>query len=156
MDATTNLERRLTQIGIYPAVDPLASTSTALTPEIVGKEHYEVATQVQHVLQRYHELQDIISILGMDELSDEEKTIVARARRIQNFLSQSFSVASQFTGLPGKYVPLKETIKGFKEILAGKYDDLPEEAFRLVGPIEDVVEKAKKMKAETDEDSSED
>ena len=156
LDATTNLERRLTQIGIYPAVDPLASTSTALTPEIVGKEHYEVATQVQHVLQRYHELQDIISILGMDELSDEEKTIVARARRIQNFLSQSFSVASQFTGLPGKYVPLKETIKGFKEILAGKYDDLPEEAFRLVGPIEDVVEKAKKMKAETDEDSSED
>lgn len=156
LDATTNLERRLTQIGIYPAVDPLASTSTALTPEIVGKEHYEVATQVQHILQRYHELQDIISILGMDELSDEEKTIVARARRIQNFLSQSFSVASQFTGLPGKYVPLKETIKGFKEILAGKYDDLPEEAFRLVGPIEDVVEKAKKMKAETDEDSSED
>jgi len=156
LDATTNLERSLVEQGIYPAVDPLASTSTALTPEIVGKEHYEVATQVQHVLQRYHELQDIISILGMDELSDEEKTIVARARRIQNFLSQSFSVASQFTGLPGKYVPLKETIKGFKEILAGKYDDLPEEAFRLVGPIEDVVEKAKKMKAETDEDSSED
>ena len=130
--------------------------SSLICAEIVGKEHYEVATQVQHVLQRYHELQDIISILGMDELSDEEKTIVARARRIQNFLSQSFSVASQFTGLPGKYVPLKETIKGFKEILAGKYDDLPEEAFRLVGPIEDVVEKAKKMKAETDEDSSED
>lgn len=153
LDATTNLERRLTQIGIYPAVDPLASTSTALTPEIVGKEHYEIATQVQHVLQRYHELQDIISILGMDELSDEEKTIVARARRIQNFLSQSFSVASQFTGQPGKYVPLKDTIKGFKEILEGKYDDLPEEAFRLVGPIEDVVEKAKKLQADSDESS---
>ena len=122
LDATTNLERRLTQIGIYPAVDPLASTSTALTPEIVGKEHYEVATEVQHVLQRYRELQDIISILGMDELSDEEKTIVARARRIQNFLSQSFSVAEQFTGTPGAYVPLKETVKDFKEILEGKYD----------------------------------
>lgn len=156
LDATTNLERSLTEQGIYPAVDPLASSSIALDPSIVGEEHYQVATEVQRVLQRYRELQDIISILGMDELSDEEKTIVARARRIQNFLSQSFSVASQFTGLPGKYVPLKETIKGFKEILAGKYDDLPEEAFRLVGPIEDVVEKAKKMKAETDEDSSED
>ena len=132
------------------------STSRILDPRIVGQEHFEVARGVQEILQRYKELQDIIAILGMDELSDEEKTIVARARRIQNFLSQSFSVASQFTGLPGKYVPLKETIKGFKEILAGKYDDLPEEAFRLVGPIEDVVEKAKKMKAETDEDSSED
>ena len=149
LDATTNLERRLTQIGIYPAVDPLESTSTALTPEIVGKEHYEVATGVQHVLQRYRELQDIISILGMDELSDEEKTIVARARRIQNFLSQSFSVAEQFTGTPGKYVPMKETIRGFKEILEGKYDDLPEEAFRLVGGIDDVVEKAKQIKAQT-------
>ena len=151
LDATTNLERRLTQIGIYPAVDPLASTSTALAPEIVGKEHYEVATGVQHVLQRYHELQDIISILGMDELSDEEKTIVARARRIQNFLSQSFSVAEQFTGTPGTYVPLKETVKDFKEILEGKYDDLPEEAFRLVGTIDDAVAKAKKMKQEHEE-----
>ncbi|HIX35823.1 MAG TPA: F0F1 ATP synthase subunit beta [Candidatus Limosilactobacillus merdigallinarum] len=151
LDATTNLERRLTQIGIYPAVDPLASTSTALTPEIVGKEHYEVATGVQHVLQRYHELQDIISILGMDELSDEEKTIVARARRIQNFLSQSFSVAEQFTGTPGTYVPLKETVKDFKEILEGKHDDLPEEAFRLVGTIDDAVAKAKKMKQEHEE-----
>ncbi len=151
LDATTNLERRLTQIGIYPAVDPLASTSTALTPEIVGKEHYEVATGVQHVLQRYHELQDIISILGMDELSDEEKTIVARARRIQNFLSQSFSVAEQFTGTPGAYVPLKETVKDFKEILEGKHDDLPEEAFRLVGTIDDAVAKAKKMKQEHEE-----
>ncbi len=149
LDATTNLERRLTQIGIYPAVDPLASTSTALTPEIVGKEHYEVATEVQHVLQRYRELQDIISILGMDELSDEEKTIVARARRIQNFLSQSFSVAEQFTGTPGAYVPLKETVKNFKEILEGKYDDLPEEAFRLVGNIDDVKAKAKKMQEDS-------
>ena len=149
LDATTNLERRLTQIGIYPAVDPLASTSTALTPEIVGKEHYEVATEVQHVLQRYRELQDIISILGMDELSDEENTIVARARRIQNFLSQSFSVAEQFTGTPGAYVPLKETVKDFKEILEGKYDDLPEEAFRLVGNIDDVKAKAKKMQEDS-------
>ena len=155
LDATTNLERRLTQIGIYPAVDPLASTSTALTPEIVGKEHYEVATEVQHVLQRYHELQDIISILGMDELSDDEKVIVARARRIQNFLSQSFSVAEQFTGTPGKYVPLKDTIKGFKGILEGKYDDLPEEAFRLVGTIDDAVEKAKKMKADAAKETAE-
>lgn len=149
LDATTNLERRLTQIGIYPAVDPLASTSTALTPEIVGKEHYEVATGVQHVLQRYRELQDIISILGMDELSDEEKTIVARARRIQNFLSQSFAVAEQFTGQPGAYVPLEQTVKDFKAILDGKYDDLPEEAFRLVGGIDEAVAKAKKMQADT-------
>lgn len=155
LDATTNLERRLTQIGIYPAVDPLESTSTALTPEIVGKEHYEVATGVQHVLQRYRELQDIISILGMDELSDEEKTIVARARRIQFFLSQSFAVAEQFTGTPGKYVPLKETIRGFKEILEGKYDNLPEEAFRLVGGIDDVVEKAKEIQAHTEKNEAE-
>ncbi|KRK48228.1 F0F1 ATP synthase subunit beta [Secundilactobacillus kimchicus] len=145
LDATTNLERSLTQQGIYPAVDPLASTSTALDPQVVGQEHYEVATEVQHVLQRYRELQDIISILGMDELSDEEKTIVGRARRIQFFLSQSFSVAEQFTGLPGKYVPVSETVKGFKAILDGKYDDLPEDAFRNCGPIEDVVENAKKM-----------
>ena len=149
LDATTNLERRLTQIGIYPAVDPLASTSTALTPEVVGQEHYEVATGVQHVLQRYRELQDIISILGMDELSDEEKTIVARARRIQNFLSQSFAVAEQFTGQPGAYVPLEETVKDFKAILDGEYDDLPEEAFRLVGGIDEAVAKAKKMQADT-------
>ena len=149
LDATTNLERRLTQIGIYPAVDPLASTSTALTPEVVGQEHYDVATGVQHVLQRYRELQDIISILGMDELSDEEKTIVARARRIQNFLSQSFAVAEQFTGQPGAYVPLEETVKDFKAILDGEYDDLPEEAFRLVGGIDEAVAKAKKMQADT-------
>ncbi|KRL04168.1 F0F1 ATP synthase subunit beta [Liquorilactobacillus oeni] len=145
LDATTNLERSLTQQGIYPAVDPLASTSSALSPEIVGEEHYKIATEVQHVLQRYRELQDIISILGMDELSDEEKVIVARARRIQFFLSQNFHVAEQFTGVPGSYVPVKETVKGFKEILEGKYDDLPEDAFRAVGRIEEVVEKAKKM-----------
>ncbi|KRL96508.1 F0F1 ATP synthase subunit beta [Limosilactobacillus equigenerosi] len=150
LDATTNLERSLTQMGIYPAVDPLASTSTALTPEIVGEEHYAVASEVQHVLQRYRELQDIISILGMDELSDEEQTIVARARRIQFFLSQSFAVAEQFTGQPGAYVPLKETVKGFKEILEGKYDDLPEDAFRMVGSIEEVVAKAKKLQAATE------
>ncbi|KRL16105.1 ATP synthase F1, beta subunit [Lentilactobacillus rapi DSM 19907 = JCM 15042] len=150
LDATTNLERSLTQQGIYPAVDPLASTSSALDPAIVGQEHYEVATEVQHVLQRYRELQDIISILGMDELSDEEKTIVNRARRIQFFLSQSFSVAEQFTGLPGKYVPVAETVKGFKDILAGKYDDIPEDAFRNCGPIEDVLENAKKIKQTTD------
>ncbi|WP_105957136.1 F0F1 ATP synthase subunit beta [Apilactobacillus quenuiae] len=146
LDATTNLERSLTQQGIYPAVDPLASTSSALDPSIVGDEHYKVATEVQQVLQRYHELQDIISILGIDELSDEEKTIVGRARRIQFFLSQSFSVAEQFTGLPGKYVPVDQTVAGFKAILDGKYDDLPEDAFRNCGPIEDVVENAKKMK----------
>ena len=145
LDATTNLERALTQQGIYPAVDPLASTSSALSPEIVGEEHYQVATEVQHVLQRYRELQDIISILGMDELSDEEKVIVARARRIQFFLSQNFHVAERFTGIPGSYVPVEETVKGFKEILEGKYDDLPEDAFRQCGPIKDVVEKAKKM-----------
>ena len=147
LDATTNLERALTQQGIYPAVDPLASTSTALAPEIIGQEHYDVATEVQHVLQRYHELQDIISILGMDELSEEEQTIVNRARRIQFFLSQPFSVASQFTGMDGKYVKLSDTIRSFKEILAGKYDDLPEDAFRNCGAIEDAVEKAKQMNA---------
>jgi len=145
LDATTNLERSLTEQGIYPAVDPLASSSIALDPSIVGAEHYEVATEVQRVLQRYRELQDIISILGMDELSDDEKTTVARARRIQFFLSQNFFVAENFTGQPGAYVPIKDTITGFKEILEGKYDDLPEDAFRQVGKIEDVVEKAKKM-----------
>ncbi|ATU69650.1 F0F1 ATP synthase subunit beta [Levilactobacillus brevis] len=145
LDATTNLERALTQQGIYPAVDPLASTSTALAPEIIGQEHYDVATEVQHVLQRYHELQDIISILGMDELSDEEQTIVQRARRIQFFLSQPFSVASQFTGMDGKYVKLEDTIRSFKGILDGKYDDLPEDAFRNCGAIEDAVAKAKQM-----------
>ena len=145
LDATTNLERKLTEQGIYPAVDPLASSSSALAPEIVGEEHYKVATEVQHVLQRYRELQDIIAILGMDELSDQEKVLVSRARRVQFFLSQNFNVAEQFTGLPGSYVPVEETVKGFREILEGKYDDLPEEAFRSVGRIEDVVEKAKKL-----------
>ncbi|MCL3856463.1 F0F1 ATP synthase subunit beta [Lactiplantibacillus plantarum] len=145
LDATTNLERSLTEQGIYPAVDPLASSSIALDPSIVGEEHYQVATEVQRVLQRYRELQDIISILGMDELSDEEKTTVARARRIQFFLSQNFFVAENFTGQPGSYVSINDTIKGFKEILEGKYDDLPEDAFRQVGKIDDVVEKAKSM-----------
>ena len=145
LDATTNLERSLVEQGIYPAVDPLESSSSALDPEVVGREHYEVATRVQHVLQRYHELQDIISVLGMDELSDEEKLIVARARKVQFFLSQNFFVAEQFTGVPGSYVPIKETIKGFKLILDGHLDDLPEDAFRGVGPIEDVLQKAQKM-----------
>lgn len=145
LDATTNLERKLSEMGIYPAVDPLASSSRALSPEIVGKEHYEVARRVQSTLQKYRELQDIIAILGMDELSDDDKLTVSRARRIQFFLSQNFHVAEQFTGQKGSYVPVKETVKGFKEILDGKYDDLPEDAFRLVGRIEEVVEKAKQM-----------
>ncbi|PAV31354.1 F0F1 ATP synthase subunit beta [Virgibacillus profundi] len=143
LDATTNLDRKLSEQGIYPAVDPLASTSRALDPEIVGDEHYEVALGVQQTLQRYKELQDIIAILGMDELGDDDKLVVGRARRIQFFLSQNFHVAEQFTGQKGSYVPVKETVQGFKEILDGKYDDLPEDAFRLVGRIEDVVEKAK-------------
>ena len=145
LDATTNLERRLTEQGIYPAVDPLASSSSALEPDIVGEEHYKVATEVQRLLQRYKELQDIIAILGMDELSDEEKVVVGRARRVQFFLSQNFHVAEQFTGQPGSYVPLNETIKGFRAILDGEYDHLPEEAFRSVGRIEEAVEKAEKM-----------
>ncbi|MFP3323394.1 F0F1 ATP synthase subunit beta [Planococcus sp. SIMBA_160] len=145
LDATTNLERKLSEMGIYPAVDPLASTSRALSPEIVGTEHYGVSRQVQETLQRYRELQDIIAILGMDELSDEDKLTVNRARRVQNFLSQNFHVAEQFTGQKGSYVPVQETIKGFQEILAGKYDHLPEDAFRLVGRIEEVIEKAKGM-----------
>ncbi|MBN8210956.1 F0F1 ATP synthase subunit beta [Bacillus sp. NTK071] len=145
LDATTNLERKLSEQGIYPAVDPLASTSRALSPEIVGEEHYNIAREVQQTLQRYKELQDIIAILGMDELSDEDKLTVSRARRIQFFLSQNFHVAEQFTGQAGSYVPVKETIKGFREILDGKHDDIPEDAFRLVGTIEEVVEKAKQM-----------
>lgn len=147
LDATTNLERRLTEMGIYPAVDPLASTSRALAPEIVGEEHYNIARQVQETLQRYRELQDIIAILGMDELSDEDKLVVSRARRIQFFLSQNFHVAEQFTGQKGTYVPVKETIRGFKEILDGKHDEIPEDAFRLVGSIDDVLNKAKEMEA---------
>lgn len=148
LDATTNLERKLSEMGIYPAVDPLASTSRALSPEIVGEEHYEIARQVQQTLQRYRELQDIIAILGMDELSDEDKLIVARARRIQFFLSQNFHVAEQFTGQPGSYVSVQDTVKGFKDLLDGKYDHLPEDAFRLVGPIEDAVKKAQEMGVE--------
>ena len=148
LDATTNLERKLSEMGIYPAVDPLASTSRALAPDVVGEEHYEVATGVQRTIQRYRELQDIIAILGMDELSDEDKQTVERARRIQFFLSQNFHVAEQFTGQAGSYVPVKETVRSFKEILEGKWDHLPEDAFRLVGSIEDVVEKAKGMGVE--------
>jgi len=148
LDATTNLERKLSEMGIYPAVDPLASTSRALSPEIVGEEHYSVARKVQQTLQRYRELQDIIAILGMDELSDEDKLVVARARRIQFFLSQNFHVAEQFTGQKGSYVPVKETVRGFKDVLEGKYDHLPEDAFRLVGPIEDVIKQAKEMGVE--------
>ena len=148
LDATTNLERKLSEMGIYPAVDPLASTSRALAPDIVGEEHYAVATQVQRTIQRYRELQDIIAILGMDELSDEDKQTVERARRIQFFLSQNFHVAEQFTGQAGSYVPVKETVRSFKEILEGKWDHLPEDAFRLVGSIDEVVEKAKGMGVE--------
>lgn len=145
LDATTNLDRKLSEMGIYPAVDPLESSSRALDPNIVGEEHYEVANEVQRTLQRYSELQDIIAILGMDELSDEDKLTVARARRVQFFLSQNFHVAEQFTGQPGSYVSVEDTIQGFKEILEGKHDDVPEDAFRLVGRIEEVVEKAKNM-----------
>ncbi len=146
LDATTNLSRKISEEGIYPAVDPLGSTSRALEPEIVGKEHYEVAREVQRTIQRYNELLDIIAILGMDELSDEDKLVVHRARRLRLFLSQNFHVAEQFTGQPGSYVPVEETIRGFKGILDGKYDDVPEEAFRLVGSIDDVLKKAESIK----------
>ena len=145
LDATTVLSRKIAELGIYPAVDPLDSTSRILEPHILGEDHYNTARAVQMVLQRYTELQDIIAILGMDELSDEDKLTVARARKIQRFLSQPFHVAEQFTGTSGKYVPLKETIRGFKEILEGKHDDLPEQAFLLVGTIEEAVEKAKTL-----------
>ena len=144
LDATTVLSRNIASLGIYPAVDPLDSTSRILSADIVGKEHYDVARDVQSILQRYKELQDIIAILGMDELSDEDKLTVSRARKIQRFLSQPFSVAEQFTGMEGKYVPLKETIRGFREIIEGKHDDLPESAFLFVGSLDEVVEKAKK------------
>ncbi len=144
LDATTVLSRSIASLGIYPAVDPLDSTSRILSPEIVGHEHYEVARAVQGILQRYKELQDIIAIMGMDELSDEDKLIVSRARKVQRFLSQPFSVAEQFTGMEGKYVPLKETIRGFKEIIEGKHDDLPESAFLFVGTIDEAAAKAKK------------
>ena len=143
LDATTVLDRSISSLGIFPAVDPLASTSRILSPDVVGQEHYDVAREVQRVLQRYKELQDIIAIMGMDELSDEDKLTVSRARKIQRFLSQPFSVAEQFTGYEGKYVPIKETIRGFKEILEGKHDDIPESAFLFAGSIDDVVAKAK-------------
>ncbi|SCI36886.1 MULTISPECIES: F0F1 ATP synthase subunit beta [unclassified Romboutsia] len=146
LDAKTVLSRQIASLGIYPAVDPLESTSRVLDPGIVGKDHYEVARGVQSILQRYNELQDIIAILGMDELSDEDKVIVARARKIQRFLSQSFTVAEQFTGIPGTYVPVKETVRGFKEILEGKHDNLPESAFLFVGTIEEAVAKAKESR----------
>jgi len=144
LDATTVLDRGIASMGIYPAVDPLESTSRILAPDIVGMEHYEVARETQRVLQRYKELQDIIAIMGMDELSEEDKLTVSRARKIQRFLSQPFSVAEQFTGYEGKYVPIKETVRGFKEILEGKHDDLPESAFLFVGSIDEAVAKAKK------------
>ena len=145
LDATTVLSRTIASQGIYPAVDPLDSTSRILSPDVVGEEHYEVARGVQKILQRYNELQDIIAIMGIDELSEEDKLTVARARKVQRFLSQSFTVAEQFTGLPGTYVPLKETIRGFREILDGKHDDLPESAFLFVGTIDQAVEKAEKL-----------
>jgi F-type H+-transporting ATPase subunit beta len=145
LDATTVLSRQIAELGIYPAVDPLDSTSRILAPEIVGQEHYEVARGVQEILQRYKELQDIIAILGIDELSDEDKLVVARARKIQRFLSQPFTVAEQFTGTKGVYVPVSETVRGFKEILEGKHDDIPEQAFYMVGTIDEVLEKAKKL-----------
>lgn len=145
LDATTVLSRQISELGIYPAVDPLDSTSRILDPEVIGVEHYEVARQVQEVLQRYRELQDIIAILGIDELSDEDRLTVSRARKIQRFLSQPFTVAEQFTGMKGKYVPIKETVRGFKEILEGKHDNLPESAFLFVGTIDEAVEKAKEM-----------
>ena len=145
LDATTVLSRSISSLGIYPAVDPLESNSRILSPEIVGNEHYQVARQVQSILQRYVELQDIIAIMGMDELSDEDKLTVSRARKIQRFLSQPFSVAEQFTGMKGKYVPIKETIRGFKEIIEGRHDDLPESAFLFVGTIDEAVEKGRQI-----------
>ena len=145
LDATTVLSRQQAELGIYPAVDPLDSTSRILDPQVVGEEHYKVARGVQSVLQRYKDLQDIIAILGMDELSEDDKLVVARARKIQRFLSQPFHVAEAFTGTPGKYVKLKDTVRSFKEIIEGKYDDLPEQAFYMVGPIEEVIQKAEKL-----------
>lgn len=146
LDATTVLSRKISELGIYPAVDPLESTSRILSPDVVGEEHYNVARRVQEILQRYNELQDIIAILGMDELSDNDKLVVSRARKIQRFLSQPFTVAEQFTGFDGKYVPIKETIRGFKEILDGKHDEIPEQFFFFCGGIEDVIEKYNKSR----------
>ncbi|AKN33313.1 ATP F0F1 synthase subunit beta [Clostridium carboxidivorans P7] len=149
LDATTVLSRSISELGIYPAVDPLESSSRILDPRIVGEEHYEIASSVKHILERYRELQDIIAILGVDELPETDRLVVVRARRIQRFLSQPFSVAEQFTGMKGAYVPIKETIRGFKEILDGKYDNLPEAAFLFAGTIEEVVQKAKSMMEES-------
>src|SRR5271166_6448100 len=147
LDATTVLSRPLSELGIYPAVDPLASTSRILAARVVGDEHYDVAQGVKRILQRYKDLQDIIAILGIDELSEEDKLTVARARKVQKFLSQPFHVAEQFTGMQGRYVKVQDTIKGFKEIISGKYDDIPEQAFYMKGAIEEVLETAEKMKA---------
>ncbi|MGM9668882.1 MAG: F0F1 ATP synthase subunit beta, partial [Faecousia sp.] len=144
LDATTALDRGIASLGIFPAVDPLASTSRILTPEILGREHYETARAVQKILQRYKELQDIIAIMGMDELSEEDKLTVNRARKVQRFLSQPFTVAEQFTGMAGKYVPLKETIRGFREIIEGTHDEIPESCFLFAGTIDDVVAKYRK------------
>jgi F-type H+/Na+-transporting ATPase subunit beta len=145
LDATTVLSRAISELGIYPAVDPLDSTSTILSPQVVGAEHYQCARDVQRVLQRYKELQDIIAILGMDELSEDDKLLVARARKVQRFLSQPFFVAQTFTGTPGKYVELKDTIRSFRDLVDGKYDHLPEQAFYMVGGIEEAVEKGEQL-----------
>ena len=147
LDATTNLSRQIAELGIYPAVDPLASTSRILDPRILGEEHYAVARSVKQILQRYKDLQDIIAILGIDELSEDDKLTVSRARKLQRFLSQPFFVGEQFTGLKGKYVSVADTIRGFKEVVEGKHDELPEQAFYMVGTIEEAVEKARAMKA---------
>jgi F-type H+-transporting ATPase subunit beta len=147
LDATTNLSRSISELGIYPAVDPLASTSRILDPRILGDEHYNVARSVKQILQRYKDLQDIIAILGIDELSEDDKLTVTRARKLQRFLSQPFFVAQQFTGFEGKYVQIADTVRGFKEIVEGKHDELPEQAFYMVGTIEEAVEKARAMKA---------
>jgi F-type H+-transporting ATPase subunit beta len=147
LDATTVLSRALTEIGIYPAVDPLASTSRILDPRIVGNDHYDVAQGVKRILQRYKDLQDIIAILGIDELSEDDKLTVARARKIQRFLSQPFHVAEQFTGTPGRFVKIADTVKGFREVIEGKHDGIPEQAFYMVGTIDEVLERAEKMKA---------
>jgi F-type H+-transporting ATPase subunit beta len=150
LDASTVLSRQIAELGIYPAVDPLGSTSRILDPLILGEEHYKTARDVQAVLQRYKELQDIIAILGMDELSEDDRMLVARARKLQRFMSQPFFVAEQFTGFPGRYVELADTIRSFREIVDGKHDDLPEQAFYMVGAIEEVIEKAKKIRSASD------
>jgi F-type H+-transporting ATPase subunit beta len=155
LDSTVELARNLAEQGIYPAVDPLTSSSTILDPSVVGDEHYEVAQQVKNILQRYKELQDIIAILGIDELSEEDKVIVGRARRIQRFLSQPFFVAEQFTGLEGKFVELEDTIRSFKEVVEGRHDELPEQAFYLVGNIDEAVEKARGLSGEEEDESEE-